>query len=389
MALKKKGGVDYGLSSTTMNILGQAAQAEAGVGKYESKGFDNFLDTVGEYAGKKIDEAAAEKQAIEDKFNKAAEEALAVGGSLTPNYFESFYDDVQGLREQYLNATNDKDRATIMNQMNQMVAQTQTMKEQRNSMVDSQANKLISDAMTGQQKEIFTQWLEGKTKVRRTEDGTLKHMVTLSDGRQFELSDDEISGMQVLKATEFQKGFGDLMISTEKLAETGGFFDVDKVRRQIKTSIKDEDLPSLINDVSDVTGSRFKDDIAAGFEGLNYMQLGQMMGEDAFKPEEGEEFWYENISAEDQALLADALTNPKSDHYDANVTKKALENYYVKLIEQQYPKYREGAEKTSEYQSTQQGYQDAYKDVAEQQKKKELGYVDPKKKTKTTTLNVG
>ena len=371
MALKKKGGVDYGLSSTTMNILGEAAKAEAGVGKYASEGFDNFLDTVGEYAGKKMDEAALKKQAVEDKFNKASEEALAIGGSLTPNYFDSFYDDVEALREQYLNATNDKDRAAVMNQMNQMVAQTQTMKEQRQSMVDSQSKNLISDAMTDQQKEIFTQWLNGDTKVRRSDDGTIKHMVTLSDGRQFELSDDEISNMQVLKASEFQKGFGDLMTSTEKLATEGGFFDVDKVRRQIKTSIKDDDLPSLINDVSDVTGSKFKDDIAAGFEGLNYMQLGEMLGPNATQPEEGETFWYENISEEDKRLLTEAITNPNSEYYDVDVTKKALENYYVKLVEQQYPKYKQGAEDQSQYKSTQQGYQNVYKKFGE--KEKELG----------------
>ena len=373
MALKKKGGVDYGLSSTTMNILGEAAKAEAGVGKYASEGFDNFLDTVGEYAGKKMDEAALKKQAVEDKFNKASEEALAIGGSLTPNYFDSFYDDVEALREQYLNATNDKDRAAVMNQMNQMVAQTQTMKEQRQSMVDSQSKNLISDAMTDQQKEIFTQWLNGDTKVRRSDDGTIKHMVTLSDGRQFELSDDEISNMQVLKASEFQKGFGDLMTSTEKLATEGGFFDVDKVRRQIKTSIKDDDLPSLINDVSDVTGSKFKDDIAAGFEGLNYMQLGEMLGPNATQPEEGETFWYENISEEDKRLLTEAITNPNSEYYNVDVTKKALENYYVKLVEQQYPKYKQGAEDQSQYKSTQQGYQNVYKKFGEKEKEKELG----------------
>ena len=384
--------VDYGLSGNTMKILGEAAKAEAGVGKYASEGFDNFLDTVGEYAGKKMDEAAAEKQAIEDKFNKASEDALALGGSLPTNYFDSYYDDIMGLKEQYLNATDEKQRAEVLNQMNQMKMQTETMKEQRASMADAKENGLLSEgAMTDQQKEIFTQWLEGKTKVRRTEDGTLKHMVTMSDGRQFELTDDEISGMQVLKATEFQKGFGDLMTSTEKLAQTGEFFDVDKVRRQIKTSIRDEDLPSLINDVSDVTGSKFKDDIAAGFEGLNYMQLGQMMGDDAFEPEEGETFWYENISAEDQALLTDALINPKSEHYNVDVTKKALEDYYVKLIEQQYPKYKQGAETAGQYKSEQKGYQDAFEAVAEQQKKKELGYVDPKsKKTNNNKkLNLG
>ena len=373
MALKKKGGVDYGLSSTTMNILGEAAKAEAGVGKYASEGFDNFLDTVGEYAGKKMDEAALKKQAVEDKFNKASEEALAIGGSLTPNYFDSFYDDVEALREQYLNATNDKDRAAVMNQMNQMVAQTQTMKEQRQSMVDSQSKNLISDAMTDQQKEIFTQWLNGDTKVRRSDDGTIKHMVTLSDGRQFELSDDEISNMQVLKASEFQKGFGDLMTSTEKLATEGGFFDVDKVRNQIKTNIREEDLPSLINDVSDVTGSKFKDDIAAGFEGLNYMQLGEMLGSGAAQPEEGETFWYENISEEDKRLLTEAITNPNSEYYNVDVTKKALEDYYVKLVEQQYPKYKQGAEDQSQYKSTQQGYQSVYKTVAKKEKEKELG----------------
>lgn len=366
--------VDYGLSGNTMKILGEAAKAEAGVGEYASEGFGNFLDTAGEYAGKKMDEAAQEKKAVEDKFNKASEEALAIGGSLTPNYFDSYYDDIQGLREQYLNATDEKQRAEVLNQMNQMKMQTETMKEQRSSMADAKENGLLSQgAMTDQQRNIFSQWLNGETQVTR-EDGVLKHTVTLDDGRQMVLTDDEISNMQVLKASEFQKGFGDLMTSTETLAQTGEFFDVDKVRRQIKTSIRDEDLPSLINDVSDVTGSKFKDDIAAGFEGLNYMQLGQMMGDDAFKPEEGETFWYENISAEDQALLSDALTNPKSEHYNVDVTKTALENYYVKLIEQQYPKYRQGAENAGQYQSTQQGYQDAFKDVAKREKQKELGY---------------
>ena len=129
--------VDYGLSANTMKILGEAAEAEAGVGKYASKGFDNFLDTVGEYAGKKRDEAVAEKQAIEDKFNKAAEEALALGGSLPTNYFDSYHDEIMGLKEQYLNATNEKERAAVLNQMNQMKMQTETMKQQRNSFSDS------------------------------------------------------------------------------------------------------------------------------------------------------------------------------------------------------------------------------------------------------------
>ena len=368
-----KSSINLGLDSSQLNRLKEASQAEMGVGKFESKGFEGFLDTVGKYAGQIIDEAAAEKKAVEDKFDKAAENALAVGGSLTQNYFDSYYDDVQGLKERYLNATTDKERAAVMNEMNQMVVQTQTMKDQRQSLVDAKDKNLISDAMNPQQKEILTQWLDGKTQVKRTEDGTLKHMITLSDGSQVELSDDEISNMQVLKASEFQKGFGDLMTSTEKLATEGGFFDVDKVRNQIKTNIREEDLPSLINDVSDVTGSKFKDDIAAGFEGLNYMQLGEMLGSGAAQPEEGETFWYENISEEDKRLLTEAITNPNSEYYNVDVTKKALEDYYVKLVEQQYPKYKQGAEDQSQYKSTQQGYQSVYKTVAKKEKEKELG----------------
>ena len=368
-----KSSINLGLDSSQLNRLKEASQAEMGVGKFESKGFEGFLDTVGKYAGQKMDEAAAEKKAVEDKFDKAAENALAVGGSLTQNYFDSYYDDVQGLKERYLNATTDKERAAVMNEMNQMVVQTQTMKDQRQSLVDAKDKNLISDAMNPQQKEILTQWLDGKTQVKRTEDGTLKHMITLSDGSQVELSDDEISNMQVLKASEFQKGFGDLMTSTEKLATEGGFFDVDKVRNQIKTNIREEDLPSLINDVSDVTGSKFKDDIAAGFEGLNYMQLGEMLGSGAAQPEEGETFWYENISEEDKRLLTEAITNPNSEYYNVDVTKKALEDYYVKLVEQQYPKYKQGAEDQSQYKSTQQGYQSVYKTVAKKEKEKELG----------------
>ena len=103
------------------------------------------------------------------------------------------------------------------------------------------------------------------------------------------------------------------------------------------------------------------------------MQLGEMLGSGAAQPEEGETFWYENISEEDKKLLTEAITNPNSEYYNVDVTKKALEDYYVKLVEQQYPKYKQGAEDQSQYRSTQQGYQSVYKTVAKKEKEKELG----------------
>ena len=102
-----------GLSEGTLRQMDEVAKANAGVGKYENKGFEGAMDELGKYGQDKLDDAKTEQENLkveeekknkdaEDKFGKISEEVQALGGSLGPNYFDSIYDDMSGLKEQYL-----------------------------------------------------------------------------------------------------------------------------------------------------------------------------------------------------------------------------------------------------------------------------------------------
>jgi len=388
MAKKAGSRINLGLSEGTMRRLGEASKAQAGVGEYASKGFDEFLDTASEYAQGKLDDRMAEQDKAEadaeakseegkNKMNKAAEEALALGGGLGDNYFDSVHDDIELLKEEYINATTDKEKSRVMQKFNQYSAEAQTVKEGRNSMADSWDKGLMSDAMTDDHRHIMEQFLGNKTKITKDADGNRVHEITFEDGRTEQFTSDQINDMQILKAPA-HNDLAKLATAAETSGAEGAFFNEAKTRINVRNSLKVEDLPSLINDTSEATGTSFKKAMKAGIDNATYMDLGKMVpsidGKEIAEPDAGETFWYENISESDAKALTDALTDPKNDFYDADVTMKALENYHTKFIGQQYQTTLEGTDVSQVAGAEEKGRLAAEQAIAEQEAKAEGGF---------------
>jgi len=378
--------INLGLSEGTMGRLGEASKAQAGVGEYASKGFDEFLDTASEYAQGKLDDKLAEQDKAEadaeakseegrNKMNKAAEEALALGGSLGDNYFDSVHDDIEGLKEEYIGATTEKEKARVMQKFNQYSAEAKTVKEGRNSMADSWEKGLMSDAMNDDQRHVMEQFLSNKTKITKDADGNRVHEITFEDGRTEQFTSDQINDMQILKAPA-HNDLAKLATAAETSGGEGAFFNEAKTRINVKNSLKVEDLPSLINDISEATGTSFKKAMKAGVSNATYMDLGKMVpsvnGKEIAEIEPPEEFWYSNISPADEKALTAALTDPDNDFYNADVTMKALENYHTTFIGQQYKTTLEGTDESQVVASREKGISQAQQLDAKQKEWEKL-----------------
>lgn len=345
-----------GLSEGTLRQMDEVAKANAGVGKYENKGFEGAMDELGKYGQERLDEAQAEQDKLkaeeekknkdaEDKFSKVSEEVQALGGSLGPNYFDSIYDDMAGLKEEYLNATTEKERAAIMNKVNEYKLETENLKQSRLDMSDSQKKNLLSNSMTAEQKHIMTEFLGNKTKIIKNEDGTRSHEITLPNGETKVMTADEISGMQILKANDFDLALSENMQNALTIGSENGFYDKENIRNQINNSITDDNVASLINDPMG-GGKSFKQDLAEGLEASQYQDLAKMLPNDIVQKEEDEEFWYSNLSKSDVEALSSAFTDPNNEFYSADVTKSALSNYFMSIVDNNYAKgqnYRQQA----------------------------------------------
>lgn len=342
--IKLKGG----LSEGTLKQMGEVAKANAGVGKYENKGFEGAMDELGKYGQEKLDEAQAEQDKLkaeeekknkdaEDKFSKVSEEVQALGGSLGPNYFDSIYDDMAALKEEYLNATTEKERAAIMNKVNEYKLETENLKQSRLDMSDSQKKNLLSNSMTAEQKHVMTEFLSNKTKIIKNEDGTRSHEITLPNGETKVMTADEISGMQILKANDFDLALSENMQNALTIGSENGFYDKESIRNQINNGITDDNVASLINDPMG-GGKSFKQDLAEGLEASQYQDLAKMLPNDIVQKEEDEEFWYSNLSKSDVEALSSAFTDPNNEFYSADVTKSALSNYFMGIVDNNHTK---------------------------------------------------
>ena len=345
-----------GLSEGTLRQMGEVAKANAGVGKYENKGFEGAMDELGKYGQEKLDEAQAEKDKLkaeeekknkdaEDKFSKVSEEVQALGGSLGPNYFDSIYDDMAGLKEEYLNATTEKERAAIMNKVNEYKLETENLKQSRLDMSDSQKKNLLSNSMTAEQKHVMTEFLGNKTKIIKNEDGSRSHEITLPNGETKVMTADEISGMQILKANDFDLALSENMQNALTIGSENGFYDKENIRNQINNGITDDNVASLINDPMG-GGKSFKQDLTEGLEASQYQDLAKMLPNDIVQKEEDEEFWYSNLSKSDVEALSSAFTDPNNEFYSADVTKSALSNYFMSIVDKNHTKgqnYRQQA----------------------------------------------
>lgn len=344
------------LSEGTLRQMDEVAKANAGVGEYENKGFEGAMDELGKYGQDKLDDAKTEQENLkaeeekknkdaEDKFSKVSEDVQALGGSLGPNYFDSIYDDMDGLKEQYLNATTDKDKAAIMAKVNEYKLETENLKQSRNDMSDTQAKGMFSSSMTADQKHIMTEFLGNKTKIIKNADGSRSHEITLPNGETKVMTADEISGMQILKANDFDLALSKDMESALSVGSENGYYDQEGIRNKINNSITDDNVASLINDPMG-GGKSFKQDISEGLETSQYQDIAKMLPEDIMQKEGDEEFWYSNISKADADAISGALTDPNNEFYSADVTKNALSNYFMGIVDNNHAKgqnYRQQA----------------------------------------------
>ena len=345
-----------GLSEGTLRQMDEVAKANAGVGKYENKGFEGAMDELGKYGQDKLDDAKTEQENLkveeekknkdaEDKFGKISEEVQALGGSLGPNYFDSIYDDMSGLKEQYLGATTDKEKAAVMAKVNEYKLETENLKQARLDMSDSQAKGMLSSSMTADQKHIMTEFLGNKTRIIKNEDGSRSHEITLPNGETKVMTADEISGMQILKANDFDLALSKDMESALSVGSENGFYDQEGIRNKINNSITDDNVASLINDAMG-GGKSFKQDLSEGLETSQYQDIAKMLPEDIMQKEGDEEFWYSNISKADADAISNALTDPNNEFYSSDVTKNALSNYFMGIVDNNHTKgqnYRQKA----------------------------------------------
>ena len=336
------------LSEGTLKQMDEVAKANAGVGKYENKGFEGAMDELAKYGQDKIDDAKTEQENLkaeekkknkdaEDKFGKISEEVQALGGSLGPNYFDSIYDDMAGLKEQYLNATTDKEKAAIMAKVNEYKLETENLKQARLDMSDSQAKGMLSSSMTADQKHIMTEFLGNKTRIIKNKDGSRSHEITLPNGETKVMTADEILGMQILKANDFDLALSKDMENALTVGSENGFYDQEGIRNKINNSITDDNIASLINDPMG-GGKSFKQDLSEGLEASQYQDIAKMLPEDIMQKEGDEEFWYSNISKADADAISNALTDPNNEFYSSDVTKNALSNYFMGIVDNNYTK---------------------------------------------------
>ena len=85
-------------------------------------------------------------------------------------------------------------------------------------------------------------------------------------------------------------------------------------------------------------GKSFKQDLSEGLETSQYQDIAKMLPEDIMQKEGDEEFWYSNISKADADAISGALTDPNNEFYSSDVTKNALSNYFMGIVDNNHTK---------------------------------------------------
>ncbi len=183
----------------------------------------------------------------------------------------------------------------------------------------------------------MTEFLGNKTRIIKNEDGSRSHEITLPNGEKKIMTADEISDMQILKANDFDLALSKDMQNALSVGSENGFYDQEGIRNKINNSITDDNIASLINDPMG-GGKSFKQDLAEGLEASQYQDLAKMLPSDIVQKEEDEEFWYSNLSKSDVEALSNAFTDPNNEFYSADVTKSALSNYFMGIVDKNYTK---------------------------------------------------
>jgi len=375
---KKSAGIDLGLSANELNRLNRASQAAAGVGTFKA---DTFGETLGQLAVDKgtelLDDAAAEKEALE-KEQKAEQERLETSlntkldefintGSNTNEYNFGF-DKLQGIRDQILETTDEKERADLIREFNTYIAdiKTQTASDIESATglqgfsMDMNKNKSnISGATDQRTVSLLEKFYSGEAEIFKDEaTGEKKYKIQLppQDGAAgppdiFVGTRAELEEMVIPKASEFDLTIGNMAKAVKDNAGSGGFFDEADVRRQISNNLDTKDFKALFNDKLESTGRNVLQDIKEDLANAKYSDL---LTEDELvkfniNKEEGEENWYDNISEQDREFIVQQIQE------DENIGRSVLENYFFRFVQQQDTKYSKAREEVAVETATLEG----------------------------------
>jgi len=368
MAKKSSPSINLGLDSSQLDRLNRASRAAAGVGEFKQTSLGATLGDVAVESGAKLVEDAELKQkeeaqeredqrkALEGKLQGKLDEFLAVGSN--QNEYDFGLDKIMGIREQILNSTDEKERSGLIREFNAYVAEiknqtnldkTSAKNLQGFSMNPNENKSIISSATDQRAVGFLEKFYAGEAQITQGEDGKKTYRIEVPSQSGvgppdvFEGTRDELEGMLVPKATEFDLSIGKLAKAVQQNAAQGGFFDEQDIRRQINNNLNSKDYKSLFADKLETTGRTVIDDISKEIDNLTYQDLltPDQLKQFDIKPDEGEANWYDNISADDKQKLLKTIQE------DSNIGQSVLSNYFFRFVSQQDKKYTKARRETS------------------------------------------
>ena len=368
MAKKSSPSINLGLDSSQLDRLNRASRAAAGVGEFKQTSLGATLGDIAVESGAKLVEDARLKQeeeaqereeqrkALESKLQGKLDEFLAVGSN--QNEYDFGLDKIMGIREQILNSTDEKERSGLIREFNAYVAEiknqtnldkTSAKNLQGFSMNPNENKSLISSATDQRAVGFLEKFYAGEAQITQGEDGKKIYRIEVPSASGvgppdvFEGTRDELEGMLIPKATEFDLSIGKLAKAVQQNAAQGGFFDEQDIRRQINNNLNSKDYKSLFADKLETTGRTVIDDISKEIDNLTYQDLltPDQLKQFDIKPDEGETNWYDNISPDDKQKLLKTIQE------DSNIGQSVLSNYFFRFVSQQDKKYTKARRETS------------------------------------------
>ena len=368
MAKKSSPSINLGLDSSQLDRLNRASRAAAGVGEFKQTSLGATLGNIAVQSGAKLVEDAELKQkeeaeereeqrkALESKLQGKLDEFLAVGSN--QNEYDFGLDKIMGIREQILNSTDEKERSGLIREFNAYVAEiknqtnldkTSAKNLQGFSMNPNENKSLISSATDQRAVGFLEKFYAGEAQITQGEDGKKIYRIEVPSASGvgppdvFEGTRDELEGMLIPKATEFDLSIGKLAKAVQQNAAQGGFFDEQDIRRQINNNLNSKDYKSLFADKLETTGRTVIDDISKEIDNLTYQDLltPDQLKQFNISPDEGETNWYDNISPDDKQQLLKTIQE------DPNIGQSVLSNYFFRFVSQQDEKYAKARRDTS------------------------------------------
>jgi len=368
MAKKSSPSINLGLDSSQLDRLNRASRAAAGVGEFKQTSLGATLGDVAVESGTKLVEDARlkeeeeaqereeQRKALETKLQGKLDEFLAVGSN--QNEYDFGLDKIMGIREQILNSTDEKERSGLIREFNAYVAEiknqtnldkTSAKNLQGFSMNPNENKSIISSATDQRAVGFLEKFYAGEAQITQGEDGKKIYRIEVPSQSGvgppdvFEGTRDELEGMLIPKATEFDLSIGKLAKAVQQNAAQGGFFDEQDIRRQINNNLNSKDYKSLFADKLETTGRTVIDDISKEIDNLTYQDLltPDQLKQFDIKPDEGETNWYDNISPDDKQKLLKTIQE------DSNIGQSVLSNYFFRFVSQQDVKYTKARRETS------------------------------------------